>query len=94
MEVNRDNVPVNFHREPGIHESKFFDGHMLGDDRPTLEDRLPTLSINTGDRRMEVDVFVDAKDSGDSSVEEWEMEEVVDGSTHDHQHSVEGNNLA
>jgi hypothetical protein len=94
MEANRDNVPVNFHRDPGIHESKFFDGPMFGDGRPTPEDRLPTLSTNTGDRRIEVDVFVDAKDSVDSSVEEWEMEGVVDGSTHDHQHSVEGNNLA
>ncbi|PNY13535.1 hypothetical protein L195_g010191 [Trifolium pratense] len=88
-----DLTNANYHRDPGIHESKFFNGPMFGDKRPAPEDSLSTHPKNTGGRSAEVEVFVDAKDNGDSSIEEWDMEEEVEGANQDQMKNKDGSSL-
>jgi hypothetical protein len=57
---------------------------MFDDRRPVLEDTLSLHPKNNGSRSLEVEVFVDAKENGDSSAEEWDMDIAVEGANQDH----------
>jgi hypothetical protein len=84
---------MSYHREPGIQESKIFNGPMLGARKQTLEEPLSTQPKNTGGGRLEQEVLMDAKDKGDMSVEECYMDRVVEGDNQDHTKSKEGSRL-
>jgi hypothetical protein len=81
---NSDQTHLFYHRDPGLKESKFFHGPMFDDRRPVLEDTLSLHPKNNGSRSLEVEVFVDAKENGDSSAEEWDMDIAVEGANQVH----------
>jgi hypothetical protein len=61
---------------------------MFDTRRPAVGEPLLMHSKNNGGRSMEMEVFVDAKENGDSSSEEWDMETMVEGANQNH---VKGN---
>jgi hypothetical protein len=70
---------MNYHREPGLKESKFFHGPFLAAGGPEVEEHFPLQIKNNGRGRMEVEVFEDAKENGDSSSEEWDKDDMIEG---------------
>ncbi|PNX77423.1 hypothetical protein L195_g033390 [Trifolium pratense] len=88
--VKIDPVHMNYHRDPGLKESKFFHGPMFKDRRPELDEPFLMQPKNNGGRSMEMEVFVDAKENGDSSSEEWDMDGMVEGANQYHE-KMKGN---
>ncbi|MCI03722.1 hypothetical protein A2U01_0024763 [Trifolium medium] len=89
---NSESAHLSYHRDPGLKESKIFDGPMFVDGRPVTDAPLSKHPKNTGGSSLEVEVFVDAKDDGGSSTEEWDMDVVVEGSNQDHAENKESSN--
>jgi hypothetical protein len=77
-------VHMEYHRDPGIKESKFFHGPMPDARIPVLSEPVPMHSKNNGGRSTEMEVFVDAKENGESSSDEWGMEIMVEGANQNH----------
>ncbi|PNX63389.1 hypothetical protein L195_g061601, partial [Trifolium pratense] len=63
---------LNYHRDPGLKESKFFHGPMMDDREPVLEPSVHPKTIGGGS--LETEIFMDAKESGDTSTEEWDVD--------------------
>jgi hypothetical protein len=84
---------VIYHREPGINESKFFNGPMFGDSKPELANLVTMHPTNTSSSLV-VEVFEDAKDTEETSAEEWNMEEGVDGANKEQMKGREANKLS
>ncbi|MCH81759.1 hypothetical protein A2U01_0002551 [Trifolium medium] len=78
-------VHMEYHRDPGIKESKFFHGPMFDARIPVLGEPLPMHPKNNGGMSTEMEVFVDAKENGESSSEEWDMEIMVEGANQNHE---------
>ncbi|MCH79273.1 endonuclease/exonuclease/phosphatase family protein [Trifolium medium] len=70
---------MNYHRDPGLKESKFFHGHMQENRRPALENTFSLHPKNSGGGCLEMEVFEDANDNGDSSAEEGDIDIAGEG---------------
>ncbi|GAU42948.1 hypothetical protein TSUD_142850 [Trifolium subterraneum] len=83
---------LNYHREPGLKESKNFHGPVQEHRRPALENTFSLQPNNTGGGSLELEVFEDANENGDSSAEECDMNIAGEGVNQNHaEGEIKGN---
>jgi len=70
---------LNYHRDPGPTESKFFHGTMFEDRRPVLAQSLILQPKNNGSNSMEIEDFGNAKENEGTSTAERDMEIMAEG---------------
>ncbi|WJX37158.1 hypothetical protein P8452_24952 [Trifolium repens] len=74
---------LNYHREPGLTESDQVHRPMPNNNQPVLEPALSLPPKSNGDGSVEVEVFVDTKENGELSTEEWDMDTAGEGGERD-----------